>query len=80
MSEPRLDLAYYCERWPEGTAHPCYGRASFVLVRPNGETLRSTCAEHAAAWMGRVQGKYFVLERDEWEARRRGYRGRTLGG
>jgi hypothetical protein len=51
-----------------------------VLVRPSGETLRFTCAEHAPTWASRILGKYVVLERDEWEARGAGYRGKMLGG
>ena len=80
MTASQRDLADYCELWPEGTRRPCYAQASFVLVRPSGETLRFSCAEHLPAWAARVRGQYAVLERDEWEARGRGYRGRTLGG
>ena len=29
-------------------------------------------------WASRIQGRYLVLERDEWEARGSGYRGGTL--
>lgn len=64
----------------EGTRRPCYAPASLVLVRPSGATLGFTCTEHAPAWAGGIHGKYLVLERDEWEARGRGYRGRMLGG
>jgi hypothetical protein len=51
-----------------------------VLVRPSGETLSFTCADHLAAWETRIWGRYIVLERDEWEARGAGYRGTMLGG
>jgi len=51
-----------------------------VFVRPNGEDLRFSCADHIPAWASRIQGRYLVLERDEWEARGRGYRGAMLGG
>ena len=54
--------------------------AALVLVRPSSETLGFTCVEHAPAWAGRIQARYLVLERDEWEARGRGYRGVMLGG
>jgi hypothetical protein len=79
MNPAQRDFADYCEWWPEGTRRPCYAPASLVLVRPSGETLRFTCAEHAPAWAGRVQGRYLLLERAEWEARGRGYRGVMLG-
>ena len=59
---------------------PCYALASLVLVRPNGETLDFSCAEHRKAWAARIRGPYLVLERDEWEARGAGYRGVMLGG
>jgi len=36
--------------------------------------------EHAPEWARQILGKYFVLERDEWEARGAGYRGAHLGG
>jgi hypothetical protein len=80
MTAPQRDLASYCEWWPEGDRRPCYALASLVLVRPSGETLRFTCAEHAPAWAGRIQGRYLVLQRDEWEAQGAGYRGKMLGG
>ena len=80
MTAEQRELADYCERWPKGTRRPCYAQASFVLVRPSGETLRFTCAEHAPAWAGLIQGRYLVLERDKWKARGSGYRGRMLGG
>ena len=80
MTEPQRDLADFCEWWPEDTRCPCYAQASFVLVRPSGETLGFTCTAHVPAWAGQVRGRYLVLERAEWEARGRGYRGRMLGG
>jgi hypothetical protein len=49
-------------------------------VRPSGEALRFTCAEHLAAWATRIDGRYLVLERAEWEARGKGFRGTMLGG
>jgi hypothetical protein len=76
----RPELADYCEFLPEGSRRPCYAPATFVLVRPSGETLRFTCAEHLPAWATRVHGRYLVLEWDEWVARGRGYRGPMLGG
>jgi hypothetical protein len=79
-THPQITLADFCERWPEGQARPRYPPAGLVLVRPSGETPRFTCAEHAPTWASRVQGKYLVLERDEWEARGAGCRGRMLGG
>jgi len=54
--------------------------AALVFVRPNGEDLRFSCADHVPAWASRIQGRYLVLERNEWEARGRGYRGAMLGG
>lgn len=73
MTAPKRDLADYCEWLPEGTRRPCYAPASLVLVRSSGATLGFTYPEHAP-------GKYAVLERDEWEARGRGYRVTELGG
>jgi hypothetical protein len=82
MSQPQLqpDLADYCEWVPDGSRRPCYAPAALVLVRPTGQTLRFTCAEHLTAWAARVHGCYVVLERDEWEARGGGYCGAMLGG
>jgi hypothetical protein len=74
------DLLGYCEYLPAGGRRPCYAPAPLVLVRPDGETLRFTCADHLPAWATRIQGRYLVLERDEWEARGAGYRGVMLGG
>jgi hypothetical protein len=74
------ELADYCEWFLEDIRRPCYAPAGFVLVRPGGETLRFSCAEHLPAWASRIQGRYVVLERDEWEARGRGYCGVMLGG
>jgi len=68
-------LADFCRYLPNGSRQPCYAPAGLVLVRPSGETLRFTCAEHAPAWARRIQGRYLVLERDEWEARGGGCRG-----
>ena len=80
MTEAQRSLADYCQYLPDGSHQPCYGLASPVLVRPSGETLRFTCADHLPAWATRIQGRYLVLERDEWEARGAGYRGVMLGG
>ena len=74
------ELPDYCQYLPDGNRRPCYGLASLVLVRPSGETLSYTCREHLPAWASRIQGRYLVLERDEWEARGAGYRGPILGG
>jgi len=48
-------------------------------VRPSGETLRFTCAEHAPGWASRIRGRYLVLERDEWEAQGQGIPWRDAG-
>ena len=79
-TEAQRSLADYCLYLPDGSRRPCYAQASLVLVRPSGEALRFTCAEHLPAWATRIRGQYLVLERDEWEARGTGYRGRMLGG
>ena len=79
-TETHRDLADYCEYLPDGCRQPCCAPAMLVLVRPGGHTLRFSCAEHLAAWASRIQGRYLVLEWDEWEARDRGYCGATLGG
>jgi hypothetical protein len=79
-THPQTTLADFCQWWPVGEARPCYAPAGLVLVRPSGETLRFTCAEHLPAWANQIQGKYRVFERDEWEARGAGYRGKMLGG
>ena len=50
-------LADFCQWWPEGERRPCYSPAELVLVRPSGETLGFTCAEHAPAWAGRIHGR-----------------------
>ena len=34
VTSPINDLADYCEYLPDGSRQPCYGQASFVLVRP----------------------------------------------
>jgi hypothetical protein len=73
-------LADYCLYLLDGSRQPCYAQASLVLVRPSGETLGFTCAEHREAWASRIQGRYLVLERDKWESRGAGYRGTHLGG
>jgi len=73
-------LADHCEWWPLGERHPCYGPATFVLMRPTGETLRFVCRAHRDAWASRIRGPYPVLERAEWEAHGAGYRGAELGG
>ena len=78
MTAPR-ELADFCLWWPMG-GRPCYAPASLVLVRPSGETLRFSCAEHRDAWASRIRGRYVVLERPEWEVRGAGYRGAELGG
>jgi hypothetical protein len=80
MIAPQRDLADYCAWWLEDISRPCYAQASLVLVRPSGETLTFTCAEHAPMWAGHIRGRYLVLERAEWGARGCGYRGRMLGG
>jgi hypothetical protein len=79
-TEAQRSLAGYCEWWLLGTRRPCYAPAGLVLVRPNGETLAFSCAEHREAWATRIQGQYEVLEREQWEARGAGYRGPMLGG
>jgi hypothetical protein len=79
MTQPQRELADYCEWWLEDIRRPCHAPASLVLVRPSGETLGFTCAEHAPAWAGRIQGRYLMLDRAEWEARGSGYRGMMLG-
>jgi hypothetical protein len=80
MTLPNCHLAAYCEWLPNGSRRPCYAAAGLVLVRPSGQTLRFTCAEHAPAWAGRIHGRYLVLEREEWEAQGASYRGTELGG
>jgi len=79
-TDPQPTLADFCQWWPEGERRPCYAPAALVLVRPSGDTLRFTCAEHLPVWGSRIQGRYLVLERDEWEAQGGGYRGGALGG
>jgi len=79
-TDPQRTLADFCEWLPDGSHRPCYAPAALVLVRPSGERLRFTCADHLPAWAARIQGPYLVLERDEWVARGRGYRGPMLGG
>jgi hypothetical protein len=74
-TERRRTLADYCEWWPLGELRPCYAPATLVLVRPSGETLTFSCAAHRDGWAARIQGRYLVLERDEWEASGGGYRG-----
>ena len=80
MTEPQRELADFCEYLPDDSRQPCYAPAGFVLVRPGGQTLRFSCAEHRDAWAVRIQGRYEVLERDEWVRQGSGYRGRHLGG
>jgi hypothetical protein len=63
-----------------GRCEPYVRRLGSCLVRPNGEALWFTCVDHKDAWASRIHGRYIVLERDEWEARGAGYRGRELGG
>lgn len=77
---PQRTLPDFCEWLPEGGHQPCYAAAALVLIRPSGVTLRFSCAEHREAWAARIQGRYLVLEQEEWEARGAGYRGRGLGG
>src|SRR5690242_6483562 len=67
MTAPQRDLPDHCEWWSEDTRRPCSAPVSLVLVRPGGQALRFTCAEHWPAWASRVQGWYRVLERAEWE-------------
>ena len=76
---PQRTLADFCEYLPDGSRQPCYAPAAIVLVRPSGQTLRFTCADHLPAWATRIRVRYLVLERDEWEARGAGYRGTMLG-
>lgn len=80
MTEVQRELADYCEYLPDGSRQPCYAPAALVLVRPTGDVLRFTCADHLPAWATRIQGRYLVLERDEQEARGAAYRGLMLGG
>jgi hypothetical protein len=80
MTEAQRTLVDYCQYLPDGSRQRCYAQAWLVLVRPNGETLGFSCAEHLPAWATRIHGRYVVLEWDEWEARGRGYRGPMLGG
>jgi hypothetical protein len=79
-NQPQPELTHYCEWWPLGTAAPCYAPASFMLVRPSGERLRPTCAQHLEGWRAQIVGDYEALTLGEWESRGRGYRGRALGG
>jgi hypothetical protein len=44
------------------TRRPCYARRAFAVVRPSGETLGFTCADHLPAWAGQIHGRYLVLE------------------
>ncbi len=78
-TEARRSLADFCEYLPDGSRQPCYAPASLVLVRPGGQTVRFSCAEHREAWATRIRGRYLVLERDEWEGRGAGYCGPMLG-
>lgn len=80
MADPQRDLADYRLFLPDGSREPCYAPASLGLVRPSGDTLGFSCAEHREAWAARIRGVYLVLERDEWEVRGAGYRGAMLGG
>ncbi len=80
MTQPQVQLADYCQYLPDGSRRPCYAPAGFVIVRPSGETLRFSCAEHREAWATRIRGRYLVLEKEEWVARGQGYRGPALGG
>ncbi len=80
MTQPQIQLADYCEYVPDGSRQPCFAPATLVLVRPSGDTLRFSCAEHLPAWASRIRGRYLVLERDEWEQSGAGYRGAELGG
>jgi hypothetical protein len=80
MADPQRTLADYCLWLPDGSRQPWYGAATLVLVRPGGQTLRFSCADHREAWAARIGGRYDVLDRDEWEARGSGYRGAELGG
>ena len=78
-TDPQRQLADLCEHYLEGPRRPCYAQAEFVLVRPSGQTLGFSCAEHLPAWAGQIQGRYLMLSRAEWEARGGGYRGWMLG-
>jgi hypothetical protein len=57
-TEPQRSLADYGEWWQLGEPRPCYAQAGFVLVRPSGQTLRFSCAEHLPAWENQIQGHY----------------------
>ena len=65
---------------PEGRGSPATRRATLVLVRPGGDTLGFSCAEHRDAWAARIRGEYQVLKRDQWVAQGAGYRGVMMGG
>jgi hypothetical protein len=43
------DFADYWQYLPDGSRQPCYAPAFLVLVRPNGETLGFSCADHLPA-------------------------------
>ena len=79
MTSPRHHLPKRCEWWPLGEP-PCYAPATFVLLRPSGETLRFTCRAHRDALASRIRGPYLVLERGEWAAWCSGYGVVELGG
>jgi hypothetical protein len=80
MADLQRDLADYCLFLPDGSRQPCYAPAELVIVRPGGDTLAFSCAEHRDTWASRIQGRYDALARGEWEARGAGYRGAELGG
>jgi hypothetical protein len=80
MADLQRDLADYCLFLPDGSRQPCYAPAELVIVRPGGDTLALSCAEHRDTWASRIQGRYDALARGEWEAWGAGYRGAMLGG
>jgi hypothetical protein len=57
MTEAQHDLADYGEYLSDGSRRPCYAPAGLVVVRPNGEALRFSCADHLPAWATRIQGR-----------------------
>jgi hypothetical protein len=54
MKQCHAGLADWCEFLPEGSRRPCYAPAALVLVRPSGETVRFTCADHLPAWASQI--------------------------
>jgi hypothetical protein len=75
-----VEAADYCLWLPDGSRQPCYAPASLVLVRPSGDTLGFSCAEHRDAWATRIQGRYDVLTRGGAGRKRRHCGGVSPGG